>query len=586
MKYLAVEWNDKELRCLLARVGRGKVRVLAAETVPLPTPNQLDTAGLPEEPQEETDSVLLALAAVVAEWKVRRVPLLVVVPRQAVELLELTVPPVEDDAELPELVQNLVASEAGNIRPQDAMDFTVHSSDLTTQRRVTAVVLAEERLKQISQLARELKLKPKRVLFRPYETGSLFLRTHPARQSRNLLVNVVGEEADLILVDGARLKASRTVRLPGRLDDSAVRSQLLDEIRRTALVAPLDEASEPGVETVFVLGGREGTEFALQVDAELGFEAQAVNVFEDGVDEQLRERLSGSYVPLFAALQAEAARAEPLVDLLHPKKPPKPPNKLLVAAGIATLVLALAGSGYYYVEGQLKELDEQNQALIQRINQLNQTIRKVQRKRVLYLAVAGWQRTGVNWLDELRDLASRLPPERQVVFRSISVGPARGGLSLIKIQGTSRTAKAVTELEGLLRDRFHRVRTPKLEERRRKDTSYWEFEMHVYTVRREPAQYLPPSTSRSTPAGRAGRPVGRGPNSARGTLRHPKPAAAVSAPAGSTRSSAPARTPTTGAKQTKQTNQTRQTSRAATATRPSPSTAAPNAKQQAPKTQK
>ncbi len=478
-KHLAIEWDQKELRCLLARVGRGKVRVLAAQSVPLPQPSA--------EPEGEEDVVLLALASVVAEWKLKGVPTTMVLPRRSVELLDLTAPPTPDP-ELPELVQNLVAGEAA-VREDDVVDFAVHDRDEEQSRRVTAVVLSAAELNRLQSLAQSVKLRLHRVLLRPYVTAGLFLKEHPARRSRALLVNVVGEEADLVLVADGLVKATRTVRLPGSPDQQTAFSQLLDEVRRTVLVAPLGETDEPTVEGVFVLGGQRATDFAAHVEAELGFEAEAFDVFATVAGETGKATYDDSYAPLLAAAHAEAARAEPLVDLLHPKKPPKPPNRKLYAAGVAAAVLAVAGYGYHYVQSQLEELDQQNQALATRVNELTQTLRKVQRKRILFNAVNAWQRGGVNWLDELRDLAQRLPPDNEVVFQSISVGPARAGLSVVTIRGVARSQRAVVELERLLRDRFHQVRTPKLEERVRNEKSYWQFETSVYLVRREPAQY-------------------------------------------------------------------------------------------------
>ncbi|NOX53862.1 MAG: hypothetical protein GXP27_05375 [Planctomycetes bacterium] len=481
-KYLTIEWDQDEVRFLAAQVQRGRIRILAAEAIPLE-----HTAGETESSEED---VVLALQSALAERKLGRLPAIFVVPRRDVELLDLNLPPAED-TELPALVENLAANESPALREGAAMDFAVHDDDPQQPRRVTAAILTRPHRQRIDRIAEQLKLTPRRIVLRPYASASLFLRDHPARRTRCLLVNVIGEEADLVIVDGGLVKTTRTVRLPSVRTEASAVDQLVEEIRRTVLVAPMEDSEEPGVEAVYVLGGAdEHAELATRVESELGLSAEHYDVFANVKDaEAVLQQDGSSFVPLLGAVAAEAAKTSPIVDFLNPKKPPKPPNRKLIAAVVAALVVTAIGGGVHYVQSQLAEVDEQNEQLVQRVNQLTQTLKKAQRKRALYLAVAAWRRSGVNWLDELRDLAMRLPPQREVVFRAITITPGRGRAAVVTLQGVARDQAAVTRMEQALRDRFHQVRTPKLEERVQGKTSMWQFESTVYVVRREKTQY-------------------------------------------------------------------------------------------------
>ena len=99
---LAIDWDQRETRYVLANVGRRDVRVQEMGDIPLPP--------AADDPQHVDRAFAEQIAEVLARHNARRARLLVTLPRSSVELLYLTLPPAKDE-ELPELVANQALQE-------------------------------------------------------------------------------------------------------------------------------------------------------------------------------------------------------------------------------------------------------------------------------------------------------------------------------------------------------------------------------------------------------------------------------------------------------------------------------------------
>jgi len=141
------------------------------------------------------------------------------------------------------------------------------------------VAIGPDHLQQIQAACSAADLKPNRVVLRSYASASLFTRTVGASPRVCLLVDRVGDEADLTLLVEGKPILLRTVRLPHASDPEQAQRRLLAEIRRTLAVAP-DEHVGEGVECVYVFGRlEEQAPLAELVRAELGLSAEVFDVF-------------------------------------------------------------------------------------------------------------------------------------------------------------------------------------------------------------------------------------------------------------------------------------------------------------------
>ena len=87
------------------------------------------------------------------------------------------------------------------------------------------------------------------------------------------------------------------------------------------------------------------------------------------------------------------------------------------------------------------------------------------------------------------EMAWRSPSDRDVLCQSIAVSPGRAGGGTTVLSGTARSFAVVTSMEDELRDKYHQIRTPHLEERIQNKKSTWQFESTMHVIGRSKALY-------------------------------------------------------------------------------------------------
>jgi hypothetical protein len=72
----------------------------------------------------------------------------------------------------------------------------------------------------------------------------------------------------------------------------------------------------------------------------------------------------------------------------------------------------------------------------------------------------------------------------------LSITPSQGGGGMVKFQGVVRDASVVTTIEQNLRDDFHQLRTPRVEERPQNELHPWHFETSMRILTRGKDDYV------------------------------------------------------------------------------------------------
>ncbi|MCH5377853.1 MAG: hypothetical protein JJ992_28185, partial [Planctomycetes bacterium] len=191
-QFLAVDWDETEIRYVQAQIASRKVTVRAIGAIPL-------ERAADAESQQSRVSWGESLAAELDEQKLGKPHLLLGAPRRDIELLTLNLPPAKDD-ELPELVANQAVSESPMLDENWALDFVPTSDDQTLPRQVTAVAVSPDAMAHIAEQATAAGLKAERILFRPFAATSLLNRVTAGEEPSCLLVNCVGSEVDLSML--------------------------------------------------------------------------------------------------------------------------------------------------------------------------------------------------------------------------------------------------------------------------------------------------------------------------------------------------------------------------------------------------
>jgi len=489
---LAIEWDRHEVRYVLATRQGGEVRIRAVHSELLPQTDE----PLSVEPGETLKKALTGQGH-------RRAVTLVGVDRSRVELMHFTLPPARD-SELPALVYNEVLRESPAAVGESVLDFVPLGDDPSRVREVAAAVLPHQQLEQIQKTCAAAGIKPDRMPLRSHAAVSLFSRAVSAPERVCLLVAPVRDEVDLTVLHEGKSVLSRTVRLPGPIGQEPADQQLLTEIKRTLAVAAQGELRDDPVQRIYVFGRSRETEgLPERIGRELELPVQALDPFElvDARRIPLPDRPERFASLLGMVLDESHGRAH-AADFLHPRKPPKSLDHRRATALVGAAAVVLVLLGVYLAWQPLAAARADNDKLLDRLKQLDEgPIAQALKQRELMAAIRQWESSGVNWLEELRELSLRFPPERDVVVMQMSMNALPGGGGDVAFQGLVRDSSVVRRIENNLRDQYHRLNSRSVHEGSYTEQYARRFEARMYVEKRSKQQYAQgqPSEQTTTP---------------------------------------------------------------------------------------
>ena len=482
-RILAVDWDRREVRYVLAATTAGRLKVLAASSAPMVYVTSGD-----DEPHPALGE---SLRAALGGRRVGRAVTLVGVDRASIELLDLNLPPATD-AELPELVWLEAMRQSQLVTDDSLLDFVPGGDDPAEPRHVTAAALSPEQFERIKAACSVAGLRPQRMLLRPYASASLFSRATDGQRRTCLLVNLIADEADLIVLVDGRVVLLRTVRLPGGADDHSATHRLVAEINRTLRVALQTPSQSDSVEGVYIFGGPDEHEDLVErIGEELSLPVTVLDPFETiDVPQRLVPQRPGRFAALLGMALDEAGGGRHALDFLHPRRRPQPPNRrrlITIVAAAVTLAALLAG---YFQWDTLATIDAQNSQLAGELKELGTLAKRADEQKKLVQAVRDWKAKDIIWLDELRDLSLRFPTSRDALVVRMSMAPARAGGGVIELQGLVRDPSIVVRMERGIRDRYREVRSNRVQQRGREKTYTWLFESSMSVTKRDKSKYV------------------------------------------------------------------------------------------------
>jgi len=482
-RILAVDWDRREVRFVLATAKGGTLRVRAAEAVPLPE-TDVDFAG----PHPKLGRTL---REALAKEKIGRAVTLVGIDRASVELLQLTLPPAQN-SELPRLVDNEILRESATTGERAIVDFVALDDDPSQPRRVTAAILDSDRLEQIQAACAEAGLNPKAIVLRSHASAALFLRRTSPSEKVLLLVNAVADEVDLTVVQEQKPVLSRTARLPGAIGDEKADERLLAEINRTLTVVNQGETGSAPVEGIYFFGN--ASEQQHLVDR-IGRESMLPTKTFDPFDLVDARKISGPgapqrFVALLGMVSDEAQGAAHAVDFLHPRRPPKPLDRRRVTIFAAAAVAVVLVAGTYLAWDAVAAVNAQNAVLAGRLKQLHASVTRAAKQRQLIDSILRWKAGEVIWLEELRELSTRFPGRRDAVILRMSMSSAPAGGGTMSFNGLVRESPIVVRMESSLRDAYHEVYSNRVGEGPSENDYARRFNALIHVSRRSKQTYI------------------------------------------------------------------------------------------------
>jgi hypothetical protein len=367
---------------------------------------------------------------------VQPAPVLVAVGRDRVILKELKYPPVPPTEE-PALVRFQAMKEMSESPDEVVLDYAP-LGETGGERRSMAVVLRKEQLTAIQILCQAAGLKLAGVTPRPYATTAGLIRafaagiaTPPDDKDDAVAVLTLSPAGGEFTV-ARRGEVTFTLAIPAPV--VANDTMLVAQIRRNLTVYAGQHPGHP-IRAVY-LSEVDGP-WAQKLRSALNVPVRdfdPLSATAPDVPEPLRGRFAGA-VGLLAGRGTDALP----INFVSPRQPqaPKDPAKRLLAfiALCALLVLVVGGGGGLWFVGARE--DEVNQ-LAQHRDDLKDKIAKNGPDATRVKGLDGWSKREIVWLDELYDLADRMPADDSVRVSSFTTTPIAPGKDGKQTDGNAR----------------------------------------------------------------------------------------------------------------------------------------------------
>ncbi|MBQ9874498.1 MAG: hypothetical protein IJM30_08540 [Thermoguttaceae bacterium] len=419
--------------------------------------------------------------------------------RGDVDVMHMTIPQTSE-TETPEIVFNQALRDSLTFNETQPLDYMPLGLSTTTKRsggrKVAAVSIARDKLRRIRETLIGAGRAPSKIELREPSLAE-FLRADFCGlkyEDPVLLVQELCDEVNLVLCAGKDVLYFRSFKLQADATPAYRAERIRDEVARTLVVgvddlpenAEVNQAiyftGEAKPRPVGVYDGDEESEdeqsslvrydeenastaarLAILLD-EAGVNIDFINPFRlPGV--KIREaepENPGRYASLIGMMLAERPQNRPAIDLLHPREKPKPPNYLLVFLLYFVLVGIVAYAAWIWNKGELKKLEAEVAELEKRRDELQA---EVNGKRPLYSALASanswWNVQGVNVLDELRDIAIRLPSSPDFIVQRLAYSGSSNGRPSFIISAKITNVELYNEFRTrMTRDGSHALTGP------------------------------------------------------------------------------------------------------------------------------
>ena len=456
VRKLAIDWDERELRLVAAQCSGSNVKITDARVIPI------------------EDNVLETLKAALDGRGMENTETLVAIGRGQAELRELQLPPVPED-ELPDMVRFQAGKSFATAGDNANVDYLVtNRSDSGVE--MIAAALGDQELASIRSICESGSLVPKRISIRPLSAAALYLLKQE-RSSGNdtVLIDLLSDEAEIVVARGGRVIFVRTVRMPSA--EAARGRALAGELKRSLVAC----GSSGTLERV-VLWGRASVH---SQDVEMLVEAtdSKVEVLDPfslvDVDRNTKANMPehvGRLAPLVGLLVADEAGEDRLLDFLNPRKRVEQvinPYRKYVIAGVPVAVAALVA---FLIYRQLGALDAQIELLKTTNNQKEKGVKAADVSIARTEMVDKYLDGDVNWLNEIRRLAVKVPESDKLIVRSLyAVSDTRNGGGSITVEGSVTKPSVIEEFEGAVRDDFRSVQGDGTGEVKSADPYRWSF---------------------------------------------------------------------------------------------------------------
>ncbi|HJZ90801.1 MAG TPA: hypothetical protein VKE40_07990 [Gemmataceae bacterium] len=402
-RFLAIDADHGLVHVAAGTIRGGQVRLDSAVTVRLGEAlTAANAAELGRSLRESLRSAGIAAGPAVAA-----------VGRDRVILKDVKIPKVSP-AEEPAVVRFQASKDMTEAADSVALDYyPLDRAEPDGQVRAVTVSIRKDVLGAYKTFCQAAGLKLVGVTPRPLGTLAALERaiksgdvTAPEARRASVAILTRGERwGELVIARDGQVVFSRAV------SATALNSEpmLLGELRRNLAVFNGQSPQQP-VEALYVAeAAGPGGGWSGRIRAGLTVAVQAFDPLA-GVEHDTQPDDRGLFAPLVGLLQLKAGSTPLPIDFLSPRQPIVATSykKRLLTSGLALALLLIVGGlglGYYRVMQKQAEFAK----LVKEKNELERTLKDMEEDEKRIKALKEWDDTRINYLDEMYDLAARVP---------------------------------------------------------------------------------------------------------------------------------------------------------------------------------
>jgi Tfp pilus assembly PilM family ATPase len=449
-RFLAVDFDSRQVRIVQAELGLGGVRILKLASVEVP-------AGV-----DTGDAKALGglLRETLGRMRLAAGPVLMCVPRGQAILKALVLPTATSASELASMVLYQAEKEL-TFRPNETVvDFTLEShygaeAPPEEQGEGVQVLVAAVRqsiVEHYRAVAHAAGLKLAGLGLRPYANlRAVQAYGRRGAEARTAIIQITTDEAEIDVSDAGALTFTRpaAIKVPAPLAEPAAgdaAQTVVTEVSRS-LHSYLGVERGHKVDAVLVAGGT-GLESRIEAELRRRLDIPVETLDPAGALGLAAEGPSASAFISALGLAASFAPGAGLpIDFLNPKKPPvqRDRRKILAAAVAGAVVLVMAGAfaaggvQYWAARSRLTALETEYNKLSTENKGVTVLAKRVE-------ALDGWVHGGRDWLDHWAYLSGVFPPCKNVYVTLLKSNPDRS----INLMVKANSGDALNEISRCL----------------------------------------------------------------------------------------------------------------------------------------
>jgi hypothetical protein len=471
---VVADWDRNEVRFLALAPQRTGLEILASASAP----------------RSSDDTPTSTLGKLLANGRFLSYPLVLLLSRTDLEMISLNLPQEARD-QFPEMVQLEIEQRLGEHESAPVVDYAIAGNNVTSGVDVLAFSMLPEEVDRWSSEAKGQKLRLAAIA--PRHLSLLAKLPAGAMNQTRVAIQSLPSEVEMVVARGSQPLFLRTLRLSTD-DASSIAEQILLEVQRCLSLLPSEhQGSEADVGAVtpspapplFVFPGTEAGSLA---EALRERKVAEVHYLTPSSLWPAGSAASGISTEQFASLLGageQFLQQQLPVNLLAPKRPPKPIHPLRKwgpIGGLAATSLALGG---WFLYSDVHELNEEASRLqTTRDDQWRLANKSAERIDKLDL-IEKWEAERVDWLSLMASLSSTLPPGDRASVRRMTASVSSSGPQL-SLSVMVKSPEDLALMEEKLRGQSMEVSSQRVNQQASEEDYPWQFETTIVAPWRDP----------------------------------------------------------------------------------------------------